>query len=76
MEGCPGFEMSEDYLLSNGITVVDSAQPVTNSRAERLQLTNLFNEAMEVLRLGFEEQLDIKLHTSAGAIQELDGLDS
>jgi len=70
-----GFEMSEDYLLSNGITVTDGGNPVTNSRGERLRLTNLFREAMEVLRLGFEEQLDISLHTtSTGA--EIDGLDS
>ena len=70
-----GFQMSEDYLLSNGITVTDSASPQVNSRGERLRLTNLFREAMEVLRLGFEEQLDISLHTTSTG-DEIDGLDS
>lgn len=70
-----GFEMSEDYLLANGITVTDSGNPTTNSRGERLRLTNLFKEAMEVLRLGFEEQLDISLHTTSTG-SEIDGLDS
>ena len=27
-----------------------------------VQLTNVFNEAMETLRLGFEEMLDLSLH--------------
>jgi len=70
-----GFEMSEDYLLSNGITVTDGGSPVTNSRGERLRLTNLFKESMEVLRLGFEEQLDISLHTTSTG-DEIDGLES
>jgi len=76
-KGChDGFEMSEDYLLSNGITVTDGGNPVTNSRGERLRLTNLFKESMEVLRLGFEEQLDLDLHRTAADTDHIDGLDS
>ena len=75
-KGChDGFEMSEDYLLSNGITVTDGGNPSTNSKGERMRLTNLFRESMEVLRLGFEEQLDLSLHTTSTG-NEIDGLDS
>jgi len=76
-KGChDGFEMSEDFLLSNGITVTDGGNPVTNSRGERLRLTNLFKESMEILRLGFEEQLDLDLHRTAADTDHIDGLNS
>lgn len=57
-----GFNLNEDTLLANGITITDNAGPSTNSGAEMLQLTNLFEENMETLRLGFEEMLDYELH--------------
>lgn len=57
-----GFSLNEDLLLANGITVTDNAGPSTNSGAEMLQLTNLFEENIETLRLGFEEMLDYDLH--------------
>ena len=57
-----GFSLNEDLLLANGITVTDKAGPSTNSGAEMLQLTNLFEENIETLRLGFEEELDYELH--------------
>ena len=57
-----GFSLNEDLLLANGITVTDNAGPSTNSGAEMLQLTNLFEENIETLRLGFEESLDYDLH--------------
>jgi len=76
-KGChDGFSMSEDYLLSNGITVTDSGTPSTNSRGERLRLTNLFKEAMETLRLGFEEALDQNLHETSTVPEVIDGLES
>lgn len=52
-----GYSLNEDELLQNGITIADSA-PKTNTKAERLQLTNLFKENNAVLRLGFEEVFD------------------
>lgn len=57
-----GFSLNEDMLLANGITVTDNAGPATNSGADLLQLTNLFEENIETLRLGFEESLDYDLH--------------
>ena len=57
-----GFRFSEDYLIGNGILIGDSQSPTNSSAAPLVQLTNVFNEAMEVLRLGFEEILDQSLH--------------
>jgi hypothetical protein len=56
-----GFYFTEDFLLGNGIIVTDSA-PRNSSSAGLVQLTNIFNEGMETLRLGFEEILDLSLH--------------
>ena len=57
-----GFQFSEDFLLGNGILINDSQSPRNSSAAGLVQLTNVFNEAMEVLRLGFEKILDQSLH--------------
>ena len=57
-----GFTFSEDYLLGNGILIGDSQSPRNSGDASLVQLTNVFNEAMEVLRLGFEKVLDQSLH--------------
>jgi len=57
-----GFQFSEDYLLGNGILIGDSQTPRNSSAASLVQLTNVFNENMEVLRLGFEKILDQSLH--------------
>ena len=57
-----GFQFSEDYLLGNGILIGDSQSPRNSGDASLVQLTNVFNEAMEVLRLGFEKVLDQSLH--------------
>ena len=57
-----GFQFSEDYLLGNGILIGDSQSTSNSSAAGLVQLTNIFNEAMEVLRLGFEKILDQSLH--------------
>ena len=57
-----GFQFSEDFLLGNGILISDSQNPTNSSGASMVQLTNIFNEAMDVLRLGFEEILDQSLH--------------
>ena len=57
-----GFKFSEDFLIGNGILISDSQSPRNSGDASLVQLTNVFNEAMEVLRLGFEEQLDLSLH--------------
>src|SRR5262245_15770271 len=71
-----GFFLDEDRLPQNGITITDSKGPSTNTQAERMQLTNLFEEQTEVLRLGFEEKLDLELHLDGTQNAEaLAGLD-
>jgi hypothetical protein len=48
-----------------------------NTGAERMQLTNLLNENIESLRLGFEEKFDYELHQDGTQDAEaLAGLDS
>ena len=70
-----GFQFSEDFLLGNGILINDSQSPRNSSAAGLVQLTNVFNESMEVLRLGFEKILDQSLHLS-GAVTITDGTGS
>ena len=60
-------QFSEDYLLGNGILIGDSQSPRNSGDASLVQLTNVFNEAMEVLRLGFEKILDQSLHLDGTA---------
>lgn len=56
-----GFGLDEDELAQNGIVVTDDKNP-TSTEAERVQLTNLFEENMETLKLGFQENFDIMIH--------------
>lgn len=56
-----GFGLNEDELAQNGITVTDDRNSVPTD-AEKVQLTNLLQENMETLKLGFQENLDIMLH--------------
>lgn len=56
-----GFGLNEDELTQNGITMTDERDAVP-SDAERMQITNLFKENMETLKLGFQENFDIMLH--------------
>lgn len=56
-----GFGLNEDELAQNGIVVTDDKNP-TSTEAERVQLTNLFEENMETLKLGFQENFDIMIH--------------
>jgi hypothetical protein len=73
-----GFALDEDRLAQNGIVVHDDQKPTEASGAEKLQLTNLIEEQVEVLGLGFKEQFDRALHLdgtqSSDAIAGLDGL--
>lgn len=56
-----GFGLNEDELAQNGITMTDD-KDATPTDSEFIQLTNLFEENMETLKLGFEENFDIMLH--------------
>lgn len=71
-----GFGLNEDELAQNGITVTDDKNAVA-SDAEVVQLTNLLNENVETLKLGFQENLDILLHrTNASDPDAIPGLDA
>lgn len=73
-----GLALDEDRLIQNGIVITDDKGPTNASQAEKIQLTNLFEEQMEVLRLGFQEQMSYQLHLDGtqnpDAITGLDGL--
>lgn len=73
-----GLALNEDRLAQNGIIIDDDKAATSASDAEKLQLTNLFTEQMEILRLGFQEQFSYALHLdgtqSTDALTGLDGL--
>lgn len=56
-----GFGLNEDELTQNGIVMTDE-RDATPTDAEKVQLTNLFKENMETLKLGFQENFDYMLH--------------
>jgi len=56
-----GFGLNEDELTQNGITMTDDRSAVPTD-AEKVQLTNLLEENMETLKLGFLENFDVMLH--------------
>lgn len=72
-----GFGLNEDELVQNGITMTDDRN-ATPSDAEKVQLTNLMEENMDTLKLGFLENFDAMLHLdgtqSATNIAGLDAL--
>jgi hypothetical protein len=73
-----GFALDEDRLIQNGISVNDDGPGGNASDAERIQLTNLLKEQMEILRLGFQEKFSHAMHLdgtqSADAITGLDAM--
>ncbi len=72
-----GLALDEDRLIQNGITVTDDGPGGNASQAERIQLTNLFEEQMEILRLGFEEQFSKYAHLDGTSSDDaLTGLDA
>lgn len=72
-----GLALNEDQLAQNGITITDDGKTGQASDAEKIQLTNLFEEQSEALRLGFQEQFSQALHLDGTqATDALTGLDS
>ena len=57
-----GFALDEDRLIQNGIQVTDEGPGGKFSKAERLQLSNLLEEEVDALDVGFEEKFDQALH--------------
>lgn len=71
-----GFGLDEDELTQNGITVNDE-KTASQTDSEVFQITNLFKENMETLKLGFEENFDIMLHRSGSqSALDIPGLDN
>jgi len=71
-----GFAIEEDRLIQNGISLLDDKKPAQNSQAERVQLQNLFQEQIEVMDLGFDEEFDKKLIQDGSAgTDDIEGLD-
>ena len=73
-----GLALDEDRLAQNGIQITDTSGPSNATDAEKVQLTNLFEEQSEVLRLGFQEQFSFQLHLdgtqSTDAVAGLDSM--
>ena len=61
-----GFGLNEDELVQNGIVMTDD-RSATPTAAEKVQLTNLLEENMKALKLGFIEKFDQMLHRSGAA---------
>lgn len=71
-----GFGLNEDELTQNGIVMTDDRNAVPTD-AEKVQLTNLLEENMEVLKLGFLENFDVMLHRDGThASTDIAGLDA
>lgn len=71
-----GFALDEDRLVQNGISIIEGKTGTAN-RSEVMQLTNLLDEEVEALRLGFEEKFDQALHIDGTADSDsVAGLDA
>jgi len=71
-----GFGLNEDELAQNGVTMTDDRNS-TPTDSERVQLVNLFEENMETLKLGFQENFDIMVHRDGTqSPTDLPGLDA
>ena len=71
-----GVALDEDRLIQNGISVSDSGPGGNATKAEMIQLTNLLDEQMEILRLGFEEQFSTySMLDGTDSADALEGLD-
>lgn len=71
-----GLTINENELAANGIKINDSGKPKSMTDAEAVQLTNLFEEKMAVLRLGAQERFSQDLHLSgASSTKQIVGLD-
>jgi hypothetical protein len=70
-----GFGLNEDEMTQNGIIITDDKSN-TPSEAEKVQLTNLLQENMETLKLGFQENFDYMVHLDGTqSVTNIPGLD-
>ena len=71
-----GFGLNEDELAQNGIIMNDDRSS-TPTDAEKVQLTDLLEENMETLKLGFLENFDAMLHLDGSQnAMNIPGLDA
>lgn len=71
-----GLGLDEDKLIANGINITEEGKASNMSKAEAIQITNLMDEQMEILRLGAQERFSRDLHLNgAGNADQIVGLD-
>lgn len=70
-----GFGLNEDELVQNGITMTDDRN-ASPTASEKVNLTNLIEENMDTLRLGFTDGMDKMFHRDGTQSSlEIAGLD-
>lgn len=70
-----GFGLNEDELVQNGITMTDERN-ASPTASEKVNLTNLIEENMDTLKLGFTDGMDKMLHRDGTqSTLEIAGLD-
>jgi len=67
-----GFSLDEDRLIQNGIQLDENGKGKNYSDAEKVQLSNLLDEEVDALSLGFDEKFDQSLHLDGS--QDADAL--
>ncbi|MGN7612544.1 phage major capsid protein [Magnetococcales bacterium HHB-1] len=70
-----GFSISEDRLIHNGISISDGGKTTPIEKSEMIQLTNILEEEIAVLHLGFHEKFDLELHKDGSTADSVVGLD-
>ena len=60
-----GFTLHEDDFIRNGVVVTEGGPGKQATSSEKETITNLLKEQIETLRMGFEESLDIVMHTAS-----------
>lgn len=76
-----GFTLHEDDFVRNGVTITADGPGRQATSSEKETITNLLKEQIETLRLGFEEGMDLVVHTAGNtdlspAIDSMDALGS
>ena len=60
-----GFTLHEDDFIRNGVAITEGGPGKQATSSEKTTITNLLKEQIETLRLGFEESLDVVVHTAS-----------
>lgn len=65
-EAHDGFQLNETDLANNGIVMTKDSESVP-TEAEATQMVNILRENYDVLKLGFQENIDIEFHLDGSA---------